>query len=151
MKIKPEEISQVIKSEIESFEKAVKVEEVGTVIAVGDGIARVHGVEKAMFGELLEFPHNVMGIILNDHGGPAIGDSLEDQRIKGRLAQPWAKIPAGIRAEVMPGFRAFGRQLQLRRRNQRNTRHRSREKADAILRPQRPDIRTNLSPVPQRA
>ena len=54
MKIKPEEISQVIKSEIESFEKAVKVEEVGTVIAVGDGIAKVYGVEKAMYGELLD-------------------------------------------------------------------------------------------------
>jgi F-type H+-transporting ATPase subunit alpha len=65
MKIKPEEISQVIKSEIESFEKAVKVEEVGTVIAVGDGIARVYGVEKAMYGELLEFTGGVFGIALN--------------------------------------------------------------------------------------
>ena len=65
MKIKPEEISQVIKSEIESFEKAVKVEEVGTVIAVGDGIARVYGVEKAMYGELLEFTGGVYGIALN--------------------------------------------------------------------------------------
>jgi F-type H+-transporting ATPase subunit alpha len=65
MKIKPEEISQVIKSEIESFEKAVKVEEVGTVIAVGDGIAKVYGVEKAMYGELLEFTGGVYGIALN--------------------------------------------------------------------------------------
>jgi len=65
MKIKPEEISQVIKSEIESFEKAVKVEEVGTVIAVGDRIARVYGVEKAMYGELLEFPGGVFGMALN--------------------------------------------------------------------------------------
>ena len=65
MKSKPEEISQVIKSEIESFEKAVKVEEVGTVIAVGDRIARVYGVEKAMYGELLEFPGGVFGMALN--------------------------------------------------------------------------------------
>ncbi len=65
MKIKPEEISQVIKSEIESFEKAVKVEEVGTVISVGDRIARVYGVEKAMYGELLEFPGGVFGMALN--------------------------------------------------------------------------------------
>jgi len=65
MKIKPEEISQIIKSEIESFEKSVKVEEVGTVIAVGDGIARVYGVEKVMFGELLEFPGGVFGLAMN--------------------------------------------------------------------------------------
>ena len=65
MKIKPEEISQVIKSEIESFEKTVKLEEVGTVIAVGDGIARVYGVEKVMFGELLEFSGGVLGLAMN--------------------------------------------------------------------------------------
>jgi F-type H+-transporting ATPase subunit alpha len=65
MKIKPEEISQVIKSEIESFEKTVKLEEVGTVIAVGDGIARVYGVEKVMFGELLEFSGGVFGLAMN--------------------------------------------------------------------------------------
>jgi F-type H+-transporting ATPase subunit alpha len=65
MKIKPEEISQVIKSEIEAFEKAVKVEEIGTVISVGDGIARVYGVEKVMYGELLEFPGDVFGLAMN--------------------------------------------------------------------------------------
>jgi F-type H+-transporting ATPase subunit alpha len=65
MKIKPEEISQIIKSEIESFEKSVKVEEVGSVIAVGDGIARVYGVEKVMYGELLEFPGGVFGMAMN--------------------------------------------------------------------------------------
>jgi len=65
MKIKPEEISQVIKSEIEAFEKAVKVEEVGSVISVGDGIARVYGVEKVMYGELLEFPGGVFGLAMN--------------------------------------------------------------------------------------
>jgi F-type H+-transporting ATPase subunit alpha len=65
MKIKPEEISQVIKSEIEAFEKAVKVEEIGSVISVGDGIARVYGVEKVMYGELLEFPGDVFGLAMN--------------------------------------------------------------------------------------
>jgi F-type H+-transporting ATPase subunit alpha len=65
MKIKPEEISQVLKTEIEAFEKAVKVEEVGSVISVGDGIARVYGVEKVMFGELLEFPGGVFGLAMN--------------------------------------------------------------------------------------
>jgi F-type H+-transporting ATPase subunit alpha len=65
MMIKPEEISQVLKSEIEAFEKAVKVEEVGTVLSVGDGIARIYGCEKVMFGELLEFPGGVFGLAMN--------------------------------------------------------------------------------------
>jgi F-type H+-transporting ATPase subunit alpha len=65
MMIKPEEISQVLKSEIEAFEKTVKVEEVGTVLSVGDGIARVYGCEKVMFGELLEFPGNTFGLAMN--------------------------------------------------------------------------------------
>jgi F-type H+-transporting ATPase subunit alpha len=65
MMIKPEEISQVLKSEIEAFEKTVKVEEVGTVLSVGDGIARVYGCEKVMFGELLEFPGGVFGLAMN--------------------------------------------------------------------------------------
>jgi F-type H+-transporting ATPase subunit alpha len=65
MMIKPEEISQVLKSEIEAFEKTVKVEEVGTVLSVGDGIARVYGCEKVMYGELLEFPGGVFGLAMN--------------------------------------------------------------------------------------
>jgi F-type H+/Na+-transporting ATPase subunit alpha len=65
MMIKPEEISQVLKSEIEAFEKTVKVEEVGTVLSVGDGIARIYGCEKVMFGELLEFPGNTFGLAMN--------------------------------------------------------------------------------------
>ena len=65
MMIKPEEISQVLKSEIEAFEKAVRVEETGTVLSVGDGIARVYGCEKVMYGELLEFPGGVFGLAMN--------------------------------------------------------------------------------------
>src|SRR5512138_1905123 len=65
MKIKPEEISQIIKSEIESFEKKVNLEEVGTVLSVGDGIARVYGVEKVMYGELLQFPGDIFGMAMN--------------------------------------------------------------------------------------
>jgi F-type H+-transporting ATPase subunit alpha len=65
MKIKPEEISQVLKSEIDSFEKAVQVEEVGTVLSVGDGIARIYGCDKVMFGELLEFPGGIFGMAMN--------------------------------------------------------------------------------------
>jgi F-type H+-transporting ATPase subunit alpha len=65
MDIKAEEISKIIREQIGSFAVDVDVAEVGTVIAVGDGIARVHGVERAMAGEMLEFPHGVTGIALN--------------------------------------------------------------------------------------
>ena len=63
--IKADEIARVLRSEIENYEKAVNVTETGSVISLGDGIARVYGLEKVMFGELIEFPHNVAGIALN--------------------------------------------------------------------------------------
>lgn len=63
--IRPEEISSLIKKQIEQYQADIEVAEVGTVIQVGDGIARVHGLEKAMAGELLEFSNGVMGMALN--------------------------------------------------------------------------------------
>jgi F-type H+/Na+-transporting ATPase subunit alpha len=65
MEIKPDEISKIIREQIEGFRAGIDVSEVGTVISVGDGIARVYGLEKVMAGELLEFPHGVMGLALN--------------------------------------------------------------------------------------
>ena len=65
MDIKAEEISKIIKDQIGSFAVHVDVAEVGTVISIGDGIARIHGVERAMAGEMLEFPKGVFGIALN--------------------------------------------------------------------------------------
>ncbi len=65
MDIKAEEISQVIRDQIGSYAVDVDVAEVGTIVSVGDGIARVHGVERAMAGEMLEFPHGVFGLALN--------------------------------------------------------------------------------------
>lgn len=65
MEIRAEEISEIIKKEIEGFEKGIELKEVGVVISVGDGIARIYGLEKAMAGELLEFPGEVMGMVLN--------------------------------------------------------------------------------------
>lgn len=65
MKIKSEEISSIIKQQIETFKSKVELNEVGTVVNVGDGIARVYGMENAMAGELVEFPGNVMGMVLN--------------------------------------------------------------------------------------
>src|SRR5919106_1289044 len=63
--IKANEINEIIRRQIENFESGVTVTEVGTVIKVGDGIAEIHGLEKVMAGELLEFPHEVRGLALN--------------------------------------------------------------------------------------
>jgi F-type H+-transporting ATPase subunit alpha len=63
--IKANEINDIIRQQIENFESGVTVTEVGTVIKVGDGIAEIHGLEKVMAGELLEFPHEVRGLALN--------------------------------------------------------------------------------------
>jgi len=65
MNLRPEEISSVIKDQIKRYASELEVSEVGTVIQVADGIARVHGLENAMQGELLEFPGEVYGMILN--------------------------------------------------------------------------------------
>ncbi|ACL22788.1 ATP synthase F1, alpha subunit [Desulfitobacterium hafniense DCB-2] len=65
MNLRPEEISSIIKQQIERYDSAVEVVDVGTVIQVGDGIARVHGLEKAMSGELLEFPGGIYGMAMN--------------------------------------------------------------------------------------
>src|SRR6187200_810495 len=65
MQIKAEEISKIIRDQIGNYSTDVDVAEVGTVISCGDGIARIHGVERAMAGEMLEFPHGLFGIALN--------------------------------------------------------------------------------------
>src|SRR6201982_1504915 len=73
--IKADEISKILREQIANYEQTVAVEEVGSVISVGDGIARVHGLEKVMFGEMSAFPHNVFGIALNleeDEGGAVL-------------------------------------------------------------------------------
>ncbi|MEE4352950.1 MAG: F0F1 ATP synthase subunit alpha [Desulfatiglans sp.] len=100
MEIKAEEISQIIRDQIKDYEKKVEVSETGTVLSVGDGIARVYGIEKAMAMEMVEFPGNIFGLCLNleeDNVGVAImGD---DSKIKegdtvkrtGRIAE----IPVG--------------------------------------------------------
>jgi len=65
MQLRAEEISSIIKKQIQNYEKAALTTETGTVLSVGDGIARVYGLEGAMAGELLEFPGNLMGLVLN--------------------------------------------------------------------------------------
>src|ERR1051326_4576858 len=63
--IKADEITKLIREQIENYESKVTVDEVGTVLSLGDGIARVHGLDKVMAGELLQFPHGVAGIAMN--------------------------------------------------------------------------------------
>ncbi len=65
MEIRADEISRIIKEQISKFKSDIDIEEKGVVISVGDGIARVHGLDKVMYNELIEFPHDVFGIALN--------------------------------------------------------------------------------------
>jgi F-type H+/Na+-transporting ATPase subunit alpha len=98
--LKAEEISQIIRKQIEGYEQQVEVSETGTVISVGDGIARIYGLEKAMAGELLEFPGDLFGVVLNleeDNVGVALLG--EDTKIKeGDLVKRThriAQVPVG--------------------------------------------------------
>jgi F-type H+-transporting ATPase subunit alpha len=75
MDIRAEEISEILKQQIQNYEARVQVSETGTVLSVGDGIARLYGLQNAMAGELLEFPGNLMGMVLNleeDNVGAAL-------------------------------------------------------------------------------
>jgi F-type H+-transporting ATPase subunit alpha len=100
MQIRAEEISQIIRKEIEGFDQKVAVSETGTVLEAGDGIARVYGLEAAMAGELLDFGHNIVGLVLNleeDNVGVALLGDFEHVRegdtVKrtGKIAQ----VPVG--------------------------------------------------------
>ena len=79
--IRADEITSILRQEIENYERAIDVSEVGSVISVGDGIARIHGLEKVMAGELIQFPHNVAGIAMNleedQVGAVLLGDFTE--------------------------------------------------------------------------
>ena len=81
MEIRAEEISQIIKEQIKDYDKKVELSETGTILSVGDGIARVYGLEKAMTLELVEFPGGILGLVLNleeDNVGVAImGDDTQ--------------------------------------------------------------------------
>src|SRR3989440_9627426 len=83
--IRASEISEIIRQQIENFEAGVTVTEVGTVIKIGDGIAEVHGLEKVMAGELLEFPHEVRGLALN----------LEEDKVGVVLFGEYQKVKEG--------------------------------------------------------
>jgi len=65
MKLKAAEISEIIRRQIRDFDREIDVAETGTVLSIGDGIARVYGLENVMAGELVEFPGNINGMVLN--------------------------------------------------------------------------------------
>jgi F-type H+-transporting ATPase subunit alpha len=83
--IKADEITKIIREQIENYETKASVDEVGTVISLGDGIARVHGLDKVMAGELLQFPHDVAGIAMN----------LEEDQVGAVLLGEYTEIKEG--------------------------------------------------------
>src|SRR5260221_12985561 len=83
--IKADEISKILREQISNYEQTVAVEEVGSVISVGDGIARLHGLEKVMSGEMIAFPHGVFGIALN----------LEEEEVGAVLLAEYTLIKEG--------------------------------------------------------
>src|ERR1039457_7239387 len=84
-RIRADEIAGILRQEIENYERVIDVSEVGAVISVGDGIARIHGLEKVMAGELIEFPHDVAGIAM----------SLEEDQVGAVLLGDFTEIKEG--------------------------------------------------------
>src|ERR1043165_6625944 len=83
--IKADEITQLIRQQIENYESKVQVDEVGTVISLGDGIARVHGLDKVMAGEMLDFGHDISGIAMN----------LEEDQVGAVLMGEYTEVKEG--------------------------------------------------------
>jgi len=106
MEIRADEISRIIEQKISGFEKEIDLQETGVIISIGDGIARIYGLEKAMAGELLDLPHGITGMVLNleeDNIGAVIFG--EDYKIKeGDLAKRTGRI-----AQVPVGEALIGR------------------------------------------
>jgi F-type H+-transporting ATPase subunit alpha len=100
MAIRAAEISDILRQQLEDYGKSLEVRETGTVLSTGDGIARIYGLERAAVGELLEFPNNIYGMVLNldeDNVGAAlfgeaheVGEGNEVKRT-GRIAE----VPVG--------------------------------------------------------
>ena len=110
MDIKADEISKIIREQIGSYAVDVDVAEVGSIISIGDGIARIHGVEHAMAGEMLEFTHGVFGIALN----------LEEDSVGAVLLGEFKEIKEGGSGQAdRPHHLGAGRRRDARSRRQR--------------------------------
>lgn len=105
MPLRPEEVSQIIQKEIEKYKTKLEMESVGVVLQVGDGIARIWGLEDAMMSELIQFPNDIIGVILNleeDNVGAAIFGS--DQQIKeGDIVKRTSRIASVPVGEALIG------------------------------------------------
>ena len=119
MKMNPEEITAIIKEQIKNYDVDLAIDEVGTVIEIGDGIAHIHGLQKAMAGELLDFGDDIFGLVLNleqDNVGAVIlgGDTeiKEGAQVKrtGRIMQvPVGEAMAAYEAGAESSGRTLGR------------------------------------------
>src|SRR5437763_15552110 len=83
--IKADEITKLIRAQIENYESKVSVDEVGTIISLGDGIARIHGLDKVMAGELLDFGHGLAGLAMN----------LEEDQVSAAVLGDYTEIKEG--------------------------------------------------------
>src|SRR5580700_10999225 len=83
--IKADEISQILRDQIANYDSKVRVDEVGTIISLGDGIARLHGLDKVMAGELLSFPHGIAGLAM----------SLEEDQVGAVLLGDYTEVREG--------------------------------------------------------
>ena len=145
MDIKAEEISKIIREQIGSYAVDVDVAEVGSIISIGDGIARVHGVENAMAGEMLEFPHGVFGIALN----------LEEESVGAVLLGEFKEIKEGDHGQAhRPHHLGAGRRRDARPRRQRARpadRRQGPDRHEAVLADRAPGARRRRSPAGARS
>jgi F-type H+/Na+-transporting ATPase subunit alpha len=153
MEIGTAEISRIIKEQIRDYEKTVEVQEIGTVLSTGDGIARIYGLDRVAAGELLEFPHNIFGLTLNleeDNVGAALfGEThmiREGDTVKrtGRIAE----VPVG-RALVGRVVNALGEAIDGRGPIESSDRRRIEIKAPGIVarQPVKEPLQTGLKAI----
>jgi F-type H+/Na+-transporting ATPase subunit alpha len=153
MEIGTAEISRIIKEQIRDYEKTVEVQEIGTVLSTGDGIARIYGLDRVAAGELLEFPHNIFGLTLNleeDNVGAALfGEThmiREGDTVKrtGRIAE----VPVG-RALVGRVLNALGEAIDGRGPIETSDRRRIEIKAPGIVarQPVKEPLQTGLKAI----
>jgi len=88
-KIQANEITELLRQQIENYDQRIQVDEVGTIVTLGDGIARIHGLDKVMAGELIEFPHDVMGLAMN----------LEEDQVGAVILGDFALLEEGNQAK----------------------------------------------------
>src|SRR5271155_6223694 len=103
--IKADEITQLLKEQIANYDSKIRVDEVGTIISLGDVIARLHGLDKVMAGELIDFPHGVAGLAMNldedQVGAVLLGDYTELK--EGDTVKPTGKIMSVPVGDAMIG------------------------------------------------